>query len=66
MTISNSAILHGRTVDDCCLIGMGAMVLEEFNVPEKMLIAGVPAKIKRSLTEEEKQLLHRSAANYVR
>jgi carbonic anhydrase/acetyltransferase-like protein (isoleucine patch superfamily) len=84
VTIGHNAVLHGCTVDDCCLIGMGAivldgahicrnsivaagaMVLEGFTVPEGMLIAGVPAKIKRPLTEEEKQFLHRSAANYVR
>jgi carbonic anhydrase/acetyltransferase-like protein (isoleucine patch superfamily) len=84
VTIGHSAVLHGCTVDDCCLIGMGAivldgvricrnsiiaagaMVLEKFNVPEGMLVAGVSAKIKRPLTEEEKQFLHRSAANYVR
>jgi gamma-carbonic anhydrase len=82
VTIGHSAILHGCTVDDCCLIGMGAiildgahihrhtmvaagsMVLEGFDVPEGMLIAGVPAKIKRSLTSEEIHQLHQSAENY--
>ena len=84
VTIGHSAVLHGCTVDDCCLIGMGAivldgarifknsivaagaMVLEGFHVPEGMLVAGVPEKIKRPLTEEEKQFLHRLPANYVR
>jgi gamma-carbonic anhydrase len=84
VTIGHSAVLHGCTVDDCCLIGMGAilldgaricrnslvaagaMVLEGYNVPEGMLVAGVPAEIKRPLTEEEKSFLHQSAANYVR
>jgi gamma-carbonic anhydrase len=83
VTIGHGAVLHGCTVDDCCLIGMGAvvldgahvhkysiiaagaMVLEGFDVPEGMLAAGVPAKIKRSLTEEEKQFLHKSADNYI-
>ena len=83
VTIGHGAVLHGCTVDDCCLIGMGAvvldgahihknsiiaagaMVLEGFDVPEGMLAAGVPAKIKRLLTEEEKQFLHKSADNYI-
>jgi gamma-carbonic anhydrase len=83
VTIGHGAVLHGCTIDDCCLIGMGAivldgahvhrdsiiaagaMVLEGFDVPEGMLAAGVPAKIKRSLTEEEKQFLHKSADNYI-
>jgi gamma-carbonic anhydrase len=84
VTIGHGAVLHGCTVDDCCLIGMGAivldgahvhknsiiaagaMVLEGFDIPEGMLAAGVPAKIKRSLTEEEKQFLLKSADNYIR
>lgn len=83
VTIGHSAVLHGCTINDCCLIGMGsivldgahigknaivaagALVLEGFIVPEGMLVAGVPAKIKRSLSEDEKQFLHQSAANYV-
>ncbi len=84
VTIGHSAVLHGCTVDDCCLIGMGAiildsahigrnsivgagaMVLEGFYVPEGMLVTGVPAKIKRPLTEKEKLFLHKSAENYIR
>jgi gamma-carbonic anhydrase len=83
ITIGHSTVLHGCTIDDCCLIGMGAIVLdrahihqnsmvaagavvlEGFNVPEGMLVAGVPAKVKRALTEEEKQFISQSAADYV-
>jgi carbonic anhydrase/acetyltransferase-like protein (isoleucine patch superfamily) len=84
ITIGHSAVLHGCTIDDCCLIGMGAIVmdrahihqnsmvaagaivLEGFDVPEGMLVAGIPAKVKRALTEEEKQFIRQSAENYVR
>jgi len=83
VTVGHSAVLHGCTIDDCCLIGMGAivldkahihqnsmvaagaLVLEAFDVPEGMLVAGVPAKVKRALTEEEKQFIRQSAENYV-
>jgi gamma-carbonic anhydrase len=83
ITIGHSAVLHGCTIDDCCLIGMGALVLdrahihqnsmvaagalvlEGFDVPEGMLVAGIPAKVKRALTEQEKQFIRQSAANYV-
>jgi carbonic anhydrase/acetyltransferase-like protein (isoleucine patch superfamily) len=83
ITIGHSALLHGCTIEDCCLIGMGAIildrayihkhsmiaagaiVLEGFNVPEGMLVAGIPARIKRPLTEEEKQFIRQSAGNYV-
>jgi carbonic anhydrase/acetyltransferase-like protein (isoleucine patch superfamily) len=83
ITIGHSAVLHGCTIDDCCLIGMGALVLdrahihqnsmvaagalvlEGFDVPEGMLVAGIPARVKRALTDEEKQFIRQSAANYV-
>ena len=83
ITIGHSAVLHGCTIDDCCLIGMGALVLdrahihqnsmvaagalvlEGFDVPEGMLVTGIPARVKRALTEEEKQFIRQSAANYV-
>jgi carbonic anhydrase/acetyltransferase-like protein (isoleucine patch superfamily) len=83
VTIGHSAVLHGCTIADCCLIGMGAIVLdrahihqnsmvaagaivlEGFDVPEGMLVAGIPAKVKRTLTEEERQFILQSAANYV-
>ncbi|MBN1398466.1 MAG: gamma carbonic anhydrase family protein [Bacteroidetes bacterium] len=84
VTVGHNAVLHGCTIEDRCLIGMGAVVLdgaricsnsviaagtvvlEGFNVPEGMLAAGVPAKIKRPLTGEEMQLLRKSAENYIR
>ncbi len=83
VTIGHNAVLHGCTIDDYCLIGMGAIVLdrahvhqnsmiaagaivlEGFDVPEGTLVAGIPAKVKRTLTEEEKQFICQSAANYV-
>lgn len=83
VTVGHSAVLHGCTIGDYCLIGMGAIVLdnalihsrafvaagalvqENFEVPEGTLVAGIPAKIKRSLTAEEAALLERSAQNYV-
>lgn len=83
VTVGHNAILHGCTIGDYCLIGMGAIVLdnalihsrsfiaagalvqENFEVPEGTLVAGVPAKIKRPLTAEEAAFLERSAQNYV-
>jgi carbonic anhydrase/acetyltransferase-like protein (isoleucine patch superfamily) len=59
VTIGHSVVLNEYTVDDCCLIAMGAMVLKG------MIIAGVPEKIKQPLMKEEKQFLHQSAANDV-
>ena len=84
VTIGHSALLHGCTIEDCCLIGMGAIVLDQAHihkfamvaagalvlegceVPEGMLVAGIPAKVKRALTEAEKLMIRQSAEHYVR
>ncbi len=83
VTVGHSAVLHGATIHDYSLIGMGAKVLdrcvvgsyslvaagavlpEGFTVPEGVLAAGVPARIVRDLREEERQMIVRSAQNYI-
>ncbi|MFD5221015.1 gamma carbonic anhydrase family protein [Streptomyces tendae] len=73
VSIGHNAVVHGATVEDDCLIGMGATVLngavigagslvaaqalvpQGMRVPPGSLVAGVPAKVKRELTEEERQ-----------
>jgi len=83
VTVGHSAVLHGCTIEDHVLVGMGAKVLdrcvvkpytliaagavlrEGFEPPGKVLLAGVPAKVIRELTEEECAKLEQSAQNYV-
>ncbi|WP_405578903.1 gamma carbonic anhydrase family protein [Streptomyces sp. NBC_01092] len=73
VSIGHNAVVHGATVEDDCLVGMGATVLngavigagslvaaqalvpQGMVVPPGSLVAGVPAKVKRQLTEEERQ-----------
>ncbi len=82
VTIGHSATLHGCTLEDLCLIGMGAIVLDgaviqqkslvaagsvikpNFIVPTGKLVAGVPGKIVRNLTEAEMKDFERSAERY--
>ena len=83
VTIGHNAVIHACTINDYCLIGMGAVILDGatvgsyalvaagavvpmgMNIPEGMLAAGVPAKLIRTLTDEERQSLVQSAQNYV-
>lgn len=58
-------VLDNATIHTRSLIAAGALVQENFEVPEGMLVAGVPARIKRPLTAEEAAFLERSARNYV-
>lgn len=82
VTIGHGAIVHASTIKDFCLIGMGAVVLDDAEIgpyalvaagavvlaktviPEGTLAAGVPAKVVRSLTLEERKSLAQSAQNY--
>lgn len=59
-------VLDNATVGPYSLVAAGALVLEGFEVPEGVLVAGVPAKIKRTLTEEERQQIVQSAENYIK
>lgn len=82
VSIGHNATVHGCTVEDDCLIGMGATVLngavigagslvaaqalvpQGLRVPPGSLVAGVPAKVKRPLTDEEREGLKLNAAVY--
>jgi len=82
VTVGHAAVLHGCTVQDNCLIGMGsvvlngavvgagsmvaagAVVLEGMQIPPGSLVAGVPGKIRRELTDAEQAHHVVSAAAY--
>ncbi|NMR28371.1 gamma carbonic anhydrase family protein [Crystallibacter degradans] len=83
VSIGHTAVVHGCTVEDNCLIGMsatimngavvgagslvaaGALVLEGTQIPPRSLVAGVPAKVRRELSDEEYQSVLDNAAHYV-
>ena len=58
-------VLDGATVGPYALVAAGSLVLEHFEVPEGVLVAGVPARVKRVLTDEEREQIVQSAQNYV-
>ncbi len=82
VTIGHSVTLHGCTLMDLCLVGMGAVVLDgaiveeksmiaagavitpKFVVPSGKLVAGVPAKVIRDLTQAELDDFENSALRY--
>ncbi len=59
-----SVILSGAVIGSGCLIAGGAVVLEGTVVPDGSLVAGVPAKVRRALTPEEREALLRNAETY--
>lgn len=39
VTVGHRAIIHGCTIDDECLIGMGAIILDDAHVPKHTVVA---------------------------
>ncbi len=60
-----AVLLGGSVVGEEALVAAGAVVREGFEVPSGMLVAGVPAKLIRPLTAEERKQFRASADGYV-
>lgn len=83
VTIGHGAIVHGCTIGNNSLIGMGAVILnnaiignncivgagalvtQNTVIPDNSLVIGNPAKIKRTITEQEIKNITDNAAHYV-
>ena len=83
VTVGHQAMLHGCTVEDECLIGIGAIVLngarigtgsviaagavvaEGADIPEASMVMGVPGKVKRRISSEERDRFRLNAQHYV-
>lgn len=61
-----ASLLSNSVVGAGSLIAAGAVVLEGFEIGEGMLAAGVPAKVRRELTAEERAGFIPHAGGYVR
>ena len=66
VTIGHGAIVHGCKIGKNCIIGAGALVTQNMQIPEGSLVYGSPAKIIRSVTEAEITSNLKNAAHYVR
>ncbi|GAA1144011.1 gamma carbonic anhydrase family protein [Streptomyces javensis] len=82
VSVGHNAVVHGCTVEDEVLIGMGATVLngarigagslvaaqalvpQGMEIPPGSLVAGVPARVKRPLTDEEREGIKLNAQVY--
>lgn len=83
VSVGHNAVLHGCIVEDDCLIGMsatllngsyvgagslvaaGTVLLEGTQVPPGSLVAGVPGKVRRELTAEEREGIVNNAQEYL-
>lgn len=83
VSVGHGAMLHGCTIAAGCLIGMGAVVLnqavigegslvaagavvrEGFTAPPRSLVAGVPAVVKRPLSDKDACRARETASRYI-
>lgn len=84
VTVGHRVVLHGCTVENDALIGIGAIVLngahighgsivaagalvpEGMSIPANSVAMGVPAKVRREVTEEERDRFRTNVENYVK
>ncbi|HUQ91042.1 MAG TPA: gamma carbonic anhydrase family protein, partial [Bryobacteraceae bacterium] len=59
-------ILNGARVGAGSVIAAGALVPERMEIPAGSMVMGMPAKVKRAVTEQESERFRRNAQNYVR
>lgn len=60
-----ATVLNGATIGAQCLVAAGAVVLEGSQFEPRSLVAGVPAKRRRELTDDEVAALAANAEHYV-
>ncbi len=83
VTIAHNATVHGCVIEDACLIGIGARILnnarigegsiiaagavipENTVIPPSSLVVGVPGKVRRSLTSDDRDMILMYARNYL-
>ena len=58
-------LLNGARVGRHSIIAAGTVLAEGQQVPEGVLVAGVPGKVRRDLSEAERAAINRNAATYV-
>ena len=80
VTVGHRAVIHSAHIEEGCLIGIGAVVLNGVrvgagsiigagcvvtkDVPARSLMMGIPAKIKREVSETEAKALIEHAKHY--
>ncbi len=61
----SATVLNGAVIGEQSLVAAGSVVLEGMIVPPRSLVAGVPAKVRRQLTDDEVGRLRANAERYL-
>ncbi len=60
-----SRVLNNSRIGEGCIIAAGSVVPEHTVVPPRTLWAGVPAKLRREITDKDRDLIREYAQNYL-
>lgn len=60
-----AVILNGARVGRGCLIGASALVTEGMEIPDGSVVMGAPARVRKTLTEEQQATLAHNADHYI-
>jgi carbonic anhydrase/acetyltransferase-like protein (isoleucine patch superfamily) len=60
-----AAILNNARIGEGSIIAAGAVIPEQTIIPPNSLVAGVPGKIRRTLSEQDRAMILKYATNYL-
>jgi len=60
-----AVVLAGAVIEEECVVAAGAVVSPGTVVPKGGLLMGTPARVKRSVTEKDLELIYGSAKSYI-
>lgn len=59
-------VLNGAVIGAGSLVGAGAVVSEGAIIPPRSLVLGIPGKVRREVSDTERERMARGVANYVK
>lgn len=58
-------VLDGAEIGEECVIAAGALVAPGTKIPPRCVVMGVPAQVRRGVSADDLDLIHRSAQGYI-
>jgi carbonic anhydrase/acetyltransferase-like protein (isoleucine patch superfamily) len=62
----SATLLDHCVVESWSVVAAGSLIKQGFRVPSGMMVAGVPAKVIRPITDKERATIAESSENYIR
>ena len=61
----SATVLNGARIGSGSLVAAGAVILEGVEIPPNSLVAGVPGKVRRETTQDERDVITANAQHYL-